>query len=50
MARARWLAERTGRPCIPIFWLQTEDHDWAEVARFDGCVRGTWIRGRVAPE
>ncbi len=40
MARARWLAERTGRPCIPIFWLQTEDHDWAEVARFDGCVRG----------
>src|SRR6185369_6546459 len=34
----------------PIFWLQTEAHDWTEVARFDGCVRGTWIRGRVAPE
>ena len=50
VARARWVAERTGRPCIPIFWLQTEDHDWTEVARFDGCVRGTWIRGRLAPE
>ena len=50
VARARWLAERTGRPCIPIFWLQTEDHDWEEVARFDGCVRGAWIRGRMAPE
>ena len=22
----------------------------ARSARFDGCVRGTWIRGRVAPE
>ena len=50
VARARWLAERTGRPCIPIFWLQTEDHDWTEVARFDGCVRGTWLRGRLAGE
>jgi len=33
VARARWISERTGRPCIPLFWLQTEDHDWAEVAR-----------------
>lgn len=50
VARARWLAERTGRPCIPIFWLQTEDHDWPEVARFDGAIRGRWIRGRLAGE
>jgi bacillithiol biosynthesis cysteine-adding enzyme BshC len=28
---ARALAAETGVPCVPIFWLQTEDHDLAEI-------------------
>ncbi len=32
---ARALSEETGRPCVPVFWLQTEDHDLPEI---DHCV------------
>ncbi|WP_225411806.1 bacillithiol biosynthesis cysteine-adding enzyme BshC [Stigmatella hybrida] len=28
---ARALAQETGRPCVPLFWLQTEDHDLPEI-------------------
>lgn len=31
IAVAKALAAQTGRPCVPIFWLQTEDHDFAEI-------------------
>ena len=33
VAIARALSLETGLPCVPLFWLQTEDHDFEEVRR-----------------
>jgi bacillithiol biosynthesis cysteine-adding enzyme BshC len=31
IAVARALQEESGVPCVPLFWLQTEDHDFEEI-------------------
>ena len=35
VATAKRLSEESGVPCVPLFWLQTEDHDWPEI---DHCI------------
>lgn len=31
VAAARTLSAQTGQPIVPLFWLQTEDHDYEEI-------------------
>jgi bacillithiol biosynthesis cysteine-adding enzyme BshC len=31
--------KKTGKPCVPVFWMATEDHNWHEVMSF-GLLKG----------
>lgn len=31
---AREVEKQTGKPCVPIFWMASEDHNWHEVMHF----------------
>ena len=46
---ARALAAEAGVRCVPLFWLQTEDHDFAEIASATVAGPGGKPRHAVAP-
>jgi len=43
---ARRLAEESGRPAVPVFWLADEDHDFAEVSWAAFAAGGDLVRLR----
>jgi len=51
MKVARLLAERSGRPVVPVFWVASDDHDFAEVRSVSVLDEaGQIVNIRYAPE
>ena len=53
VAVSRWAAalEAAGEPAVAVFWVATEDHDWAEISSTAvlGVRRAAGLRSRPGP-
>ncbi|MEP7009864.1 MAG: bacillithiol biosynthesis cysteine-adding enzyme BshC [Acidobacteriota bacterium] len=52
VAASRWAAklEAAGEPAVAVFWVATEDHDWAEVAQTTLLAQGGLRRFDLGPD
>ena len=52
VAASRWAAklEAAGEPAVAVFWVATEDHDWAEVAQTTLLSQGGLRRFDLGPD
>ncbi|MEM7582616.1 MAG: bacillithiol biosynthesis cysteine-adding enzyme BshC [Acidobacteriota bacterium] len=52
VAAVRWAETLTaaGHPAVAVFWVATEDHDWAEIAQASFLTRGELRRFDLGPD